>query len=103
MAVMSLLTLVSWALINLVAFAAFEHDKGQAIANGRRVPESDLLALALCGGALGALLGQQVFRHKTRKQPFRSNLIAAALVNLAVAALVLLPDLRAFAIGLVTG
>jgi len=32
--------------------------------------------------ALGALLGQQYFRHKTKKQPFRLLLWGAALVNI---------------------
>lgn len=48
--------------------------------------------LALCGGALGALLGQQFFRHKTKKQPFRTLLWLYAAVNVAVAVW-LLPNL----------
>ena len=41
-----------------------------------------LLGLALFGGALGALLGQQLFRHKTQKQPFRTLLWLAAAIAL---------------------
>jgi uncharacterized membrane protein YsdA (DUF1294 family) len=36
--------------------------------------------MALIGGALGAVAAQQMLRHKTRKEPFRTRLwlIAAA-------------------------
>jgi uncharacterized membrane protein YsdA (DUF1294 family) len=44
-----------------------------------------LIALALFGGALGALGGQQLFRHKTQKQPFRMMLWLCAALNIAAA------------------
>ena len=72
-------------LATLCAFAAFAIDKAAA-ENGRwRIPENTLLALAAIGGSLGALTGQQAMRHKTRKQPFRSILIAIALLHIAFA------------------
>ena len=75
--------------INVIAFLAFGWDKRQAERHLSRIPERMLLLLALFGGALGALLGQQVFRHKTKKQPFGTLLWGAALVNV-VAAIALL-------------
>jgi uncharacterized membrane protein YsdA (DUF1294 family) len=60
--------------INLLAFAAFAIDKRRASAGSWRVPEKTLLTIALLGGGLGAVGGQQVFRHKTRKEPFRTIL-----------------------------
>lgn len=71
--------------INVIAFLAFGWDKRQAIRHGSRIAERTLIALALIGGALGALLAQQIFRHKTQKQPFRALLIAAALINILMA------------------
>lgn len=68
--------------INVLAFFAFGWDKACAENDWRRVPEAQLLLLTLFGGALGALLGQQYFRHKTKKQPFRLLLWGAALVNI---------------------
>ena len=52
----------------------------RAIDDARRVPERTLLNLALIGGAPGAVAAQQMLRHKTRKEPFRTQLwlIAAA-------------------------
>ena len=66
--------------LNICAFAAFAHDKKNAMLGRRRTRETDLLGLALLGGSVGAVAAQQIFRHKTRKQPFATYLflIAAA-------------------------
>ena len=72
--------------INVVAFLIFGWDKRQSSRPGApRIAERTLLGVALCGGALGALLGQQVFRHKTQKQPFRTLLWLAAVINILAA------------------
>ena len=57
-------------LINLLTAAVYIWDKHQAVARRWRVPEARLLGLAAIGGALGALLDMQVWRHKTHKWPF---------------------------------
>ncbi len=76
--------------INVIAFLAFGWDKRQSTRpHASRIAERTLLALALFGGALGALIGQQVFRHKTKKQPFRTLLWGAALINFLVAIAIL--------------
>lgn len=58
-------------LMNLLAFAVFGVDKWKAKHDRRRVPERTLWLLAVLGGALGALIGMQVFRHKTQHRSFR--------------------------------
>lgn len=63
------------AAINLAAFAAMGWDKEQARQRARRIPENTLLTLALLGGSIGTVAGQQAFRHKTRKQPFAGLLL----------------------------
>ena len=68
--------------INVVAFGAFGWDKFCAERDMYRVPERTLLTLAAIGGAFGAIFGQQTFRHKTRKEPFRSYLNFIAVLNL---------------------
>lgn len=78
-----------WIGVNALSFVVFGWDKMCAENNRRRVPEAHLLLLALFGGALGALLGQQVFRHKTKKQPFRTLLWLCAVVNILAALVVL--------------
>jgi uncharacterized membrane protein YsdA (DUF1294 family) len=84
--------LLAWAGINVFAFLAFGWDKRCAERNLSRISERTLLMLALFGGALGALLGQQVFRHKTQKQPFRVLLWCAALINILAAIVLIRAD-----------
>ena len=61
-------------LINAWTVLRFWQDKQRAIAGERRISEGDLLGLALIGGSPGALLARHLFRHKTRKQPFSTQL-----------------------------
>ena len=87
--------------INIAAFVSFGLDKRRALRERERLPEWHLLTMAFFGGAAGAVLGQQIFRHKTRKQPFRTILIGAVVVNIIAAALVLSPEVREYVAGLV--
>lgn len=58
------LALLSFA--SLVAFVAYGIDKFKAKRELWRIPESFLLGVGLCGGAVGALLGMKAFHHKTK-------------------------------------
>ena len=64
--------------LNFVTFIAFGIDKARAEDRARRIAESTLLTFALLGGTLGAYAGRRLFRHKTRKQPFGSQLFTIA-------------------------
>ena len=64
--------------INAMTFAVFAADKRAAERRTWRVPEARLLGLALIGGTPLALVAQQVLRHKTRKEPFRTQLLLIA-------------------------
>jgi uncharacterized membrane protein YsdA (DUF1294 family) len=78
------------ALLNCWTILRFWQDKQRARQGARRIPEADLLGLALIGGSPGALLARRVFRHKTRKQPFSTRLwLIAALQAGVVAALLI--------------
>lgn len=80
---MSLQLVLLWlAVTNLVAFAAFGLDKRLAQAGSWRISESTLLGLALVGGSVGAIGAQHLFRHKTRKEPFRSTLYGIVLLQI---------------------
>ncbi|MFO0839250.1 MAG: DUF1294 domain-containing protein [Phycisphaerae bacterium] len=64
--------LVSWLVgVNCATLAAYGFDKSAARRGALRVPERHLHGLALVGGSPGALLGQQLFRHKTAKRAFQ--------------------------------
>lgn len=67
--------------LNFFAFAAFGIDKMKAERGAWRVQESTLLMLAFIGGTPGAYAGRALFRHKTRKQPFSSQLHTIAFLQ----------------------
>lgn len=77
--------------VNTWTILRFWQDKQRAIAGDRRIPEVNLLGLALIGGSPGALLARRWFRHKTRKEPFSTRLllIVAIQVGLLVGLVVL--------------
>ena len=70
------------AAVNLVTFAAFWSDKRAAVRRERRFPERSLLLMTALGGWIGALGGQHLLRHKTRKEPFRTQLYGIILAEL---------------------
>ena len=79
--------LIYLAAVNILTFCVYGADKRRAkIQGARRTPEKTLLGLAAIGGSLGALLGMQVFRHKTRHWYFRYGIPAMLLAQLALAA-----------------
>lgn len=67
--------------VNVATFLVFAHDKARAVNGGWRVREADLLFLALVGGSVGAVAAQQILRHKTRKEPFRTLLQVTIVVQ----------------------
>lgn len=71
-------------LINIVTFCMFWWDKDAAREGHWRIPEGRLLGLALFGGSLGAVAGQQLLRHKTRKEPFRTDLMQIVVLHIFV-------------------
>ncbi|QKG65151.1 DUF1294 domain-containing protein [Pseudomonas sp. B14-6] len=67
----SLIPLAAYGIVSVLAFFLYWSDKRKARADGWRTPENVLHAVELAGGWPGALLAQQVFRHKTRKVSFQ--------------------------------
>jgi uncharacterized membrane protein YsdA (DUF1294 family) len=66
---------------SILSFIFYAVDKKAATRGGWRISESSLLALGIIGGWPGAIIGQQVFRHKTRKPRFRSAFGGTVLLN----------------------
>lgn len=69
------------AAANFLAFIVYGFDKRQAVQGGRRMSEGALILLAILGG-IGAWVGCELHRHKTRKQPFRAYLLIAVGLHL---------------------
>ena len=76
--------ILAFAFINAWTILRFWQDKMRAQAGERRIPEADLLGLALIGGSPGALLARKIFRHKTRKEPFSTQLFLIVMVQAGV-------------------
>ncbi|MGI6151202.1 MAG: DUF1294 domain-containing protein [Christensenellales bacterium] len=53
-----------------LSFLLMGLDKRKAKTKKGRVRERTLLLLAACFGGIGAYLGMEMFRHKTKKLPF---------------------------------
>jgi uncharacterized membrane protein YsdA (DUF1294 family) len=75
---------VLYGAASLVAFAAYGIDKSAARRGAARISEQTLLLLGLVGGWPGALVAQQLFRHKTRKRSFRRVFWGTVGVNVLV-------------------
>lgn len=60
-----------YPVMSVIAFALYGHDKKRARTQGQRTPEKLLHAAELLGGWPGALVAQQIFRHKTRKVSYQ--------------------------------
>jgi uncharacterized membrane protein YsdA (DUF1294 family) len=54
------------AVMSLVAFIMYGADKAKAKRHAWRIPEAALLGMGFCGGAIGALIAMNTFRHKTK-------------------------------------
>ena len=71
---------------SLTAFALHWADKTAAQAGRRRTPEDTLLVIGLLGGWPGALVAQQLVRHKSRKTSFQLMFWLTVVLNCAVLA-----------------
>ena len=57
-------------ILNIVGFVMSAVDKSAAKRHKWRVPEKDLFAVSLLGGAVGTLISMLIFRHKTKHKRF---------------------------------
>jgi uncharacterized membrane protein YsdA (DUF1294 family)/cold shock CspA family protein len=72
-----------YVVASMVTFMAYAFDKSAAERRAWRTQESTLHLLALAGGWPGALLAQQLLRHKSTKMPFRQVFWATVFINVA--------------------
>ena len=67
-----------------LCFVLYAVDKSAAIDGRDRIPESMLLWLGAVGGWPGAVVAQQLLRHKTTKRSFRLRFWLSVLANVAL-------------------
>ena len=82
--------------MSIVCAGFYWHDKVSAKMGEWRTSEETLIVLGLLGGWPGAIVAQQVLRHKTTKQSFRVMHWFTVGLNLGVLLLVGTPLLRIF-------
>lgn len=78
------------AIISVIAFILYGADKRKAKAKAWRTPEAVLLGFGFFGGAVGALIGMNVFRHKTKHWYFWVVNVVGLLVQTAIAMLLMI-------------
>ena len=71
-------------IINVVTFFSYGLGKSKAKARQWRIPEAQLIFLAVIGGSVGALAGMKVFHHKTRKPKFKIGVPTILIIQLVI-------------------
>jgi len=73
-----------FVLVSALTLVIYGADKLAARKAWRRIPETTLLIFGVVGGWPGAILGQQLFRHKTQKQPFKTYFMITVILNVVL-------------------
>ena len=71
-------------IVNALAFVLMLADKQKARKNKWRIKERTLLGIAVIGGSLGATLGMNLFRHKTKHLRFSLGLPCILAVHIVL-------------------
>lgn len=72
---------LGYAVLSIVSIVVYAIDKSAAV-NGRwRTPEKTLHCIGLAGGWPGALIAQNWFHHKTRKNSFQVVFWSSVVLN----------------------
>ncbi len=70
-----------YLIMSVACFITYAVDKSAAVAGRRRISEDALIFFGLVGGWPGAIIAQQVLRHKSIKAEFRSSFWGSVVVN----------------------
>ena len=71
-------------IINIIGLIIMGLDKMKAKSGAWRIPEDNLLLIALLGGSVGIFLGIKAFRHKTRHIKFSVGVPSIFLLQIVV-------------------
>ncbi|MGG1397825.1 DUF1294 domain-containing protein [Bacillus salipaludis] len=76
------LLLVFYIIMNVAGLIIMWEDKQRAIHHKYRIQEKTLWLVALFGGAIGATMGMQLYRHKTKHVQFKIGFPLLAVIEL---------------------
>ncbi|MDY4078551.1 MAG: DUF1294 domain-containing protein [Clostridium sp.] len=71
-------------IINIIAFCLMYIDKQKAKKNKWRIKEDTLMISAFLGGSIGALIGMNTFRHKTKHAKFKYGIPAILIFQIII-------------------
>lgn len=71
-------------IINIVGFFLMGLDKAKAKKGAWRISEKTLLLTAVFGGSIGAWIGMEKFRHKTKHWYFKYGIPVICLVQIVI-------------------
>ncbi len=75
-------------IINALAFLLMLIDKEKAKKNRWRIPEKTLMAVALVGGSIGAVMGMKLFHHKTKHSKFAIGLPVILAIQVVIVVII---------------
>ncbi|MCI6161489.1 MAG: DUF1294 domain-containing protein [Prevotellaceae bacterium] len=78
------IVLIYLLVINVIAFFLYGIDKRKAIHFKWRIPEIELLGVAVIGGSIGAWFGMKVWHHKTMHKKFKYGIPLILIVQMAL-------------------
>lgn len=73
--------------VNVVTFFVYGIDKWKSKRDKWRIPEAQLLGLAVIGGSIGAWAGMKIWHHKTMHKKFKYGVPAILILQIAAVAL----------------
>lgn len=76
-------------IMNIWAIYLFGTDKSKAKRKQRRVRESKLFKVCFFGGAIGGIVGMNLFRHKTQKKKFSIGIPILFVIQLVLDSFIL--------------
>lgn len=82
--------MIMYAILSVLTFFIYKIDKSAAEKGSWRTSENTLHFFATLGGWPGAMIGQQVFNHKTKKTSFRIIFWISILLNISLLTLFLI-------------
>ena len=82
-----MIVFIIYAAMSIIAFIAYGLDKSAAKKDSWRTPEKTLQLMGLFCGWPGALAGQKLFRHKTKKTSFQIVFWISIILNCSALAL----------------
>ena len=95
--------LIILLVVNAVTFLIWMWDKSCARRGTWRIPERQMLGLALIGGSPAAFYASHRLRHKTRKEPFRTHLKLVVGFQVIAGIALCFPQVRAQLVAIISG